>query len=70
LGLAIVGEYSDCCLHGSCLGLLQVEGVKEVSDYVARLRRAGVGLGEYEFDRDMSQRANTLAGEVAARLFP
>ncbi len=40
---------------------VQAEGVKEVSDYVAQLRRVGKGLGVYEFDAKMAERATTLA---------
>ncbi|EIE19589.1 ferritin [Coccomyxa subellipsoidea C-169] len=39
----------------------QAQGVKEVSEYVAQLRRVGKGLGVYEFDAKMAQRATTLA---------
>jgi len=30
----------------------QVEGIKELGDYVANLRRVGSGLGEYMFDKE------------------
>ena len=40
----------DTC--GSCRsGALQVGGVKEISDYVTKLRRVGKGLGVYQFDQ-------------------
>lgn len=29
---------------------VQVNGVKEAADYVAKLRRVGKGLGVYQFD--------------------
>ena len=29
---------------------MQVNGVKESADYVAKLRRVGKGLGVYQFD--------------------
>ena len=29
---------------------MQVNGVKEAADYVAKLRRVGKGLGVYQFD--------------------
>ena len=32
------------------LCVLQVNGVKEVADYVSKLRRVGKGLGVYQFD--------------------
>ncbi|KAG1668324.1 hypothetical protein FOA52_011221 [Chlamydomonas sp. UWO 241] len=32
----------------------QVEGVKQVSEYVSQLRRVGKGLGVYEFDRSLA----------------
>jgi ferritin heavy chain len=39
----------------------QVQGVKDSSDFVARLRRAGKGLGVYEFDKELSARASPPA---------
>ncbi len=39
---------------------LQAQGVKEVSDYVAQLRRVGKGLGVWEFDKIMAERATTM----------
>lgn len=38
----------------------QAGGVKEIADYVAQLRRVGRGLGVYEFDKFLAQRATTL----------
>ncbi|CAL8471238.1 g10780 [Coccomyxa elongata] len=38
----------------------QAQGVKEVSDYVAQLRRVGKGLGVWEFDKIMAERATTM----------
>lgn len=32
-----------------------------MSDYVAQLRRVGKGLGVYEFDSKMAERAATMA---------
>ncbi|KAG1668325.1 hypothetical protein FOA52_011222 [Chlamydomonas sp. UWO 241] len=32
----------------------QVEGVKQVSEYVSQLRRVGKGLGVYQFDRSLA----------------
>lgn len=33
----------------------QVEGIKELSDYVTQLKRCGPGLGEYLFDKETLQ---------------
>jgi len=33
----------------------QVEAIKELSDMITRLKRAGPGLGEYLFDKDLSK---------------
>ncbi|ESP04129.1 hypothetical protein LOTGIDRAFT_207566 [Lottia gigantea] len=35
----------------------QVESIKEISNYIASLKRVGPGLGEYQFDKE------TLGGE-------
>lgn len=39
----------------------QATGVKQVADYVSQLRRVGRGLGVYQFDKDIQERANTLS---------
>jgi ferritin heavy chain len=31
----------------------QVEGIKQLSDMITQLKRAGPGLGEYQFDRNL-----------------
>ena len=46
-----VGNLAATALSCSRMGCLQVNGVKEVSDYVAKLRRVGKGLGVYQFDQ-------------------
>lgn len=33
----------------------QVEAIKELSDMITKLQRVGPGLGEYEFDKDLSK---------------
>lgn len=33
----------------------QVEAIKEISDYIANLKRVGPGLGEYMFDKETLQ---------------
>ena len=35
----------------------QVDSVKQVSEYVAQLRRVGKGLGVYEFDKMLAAAA-------------
>jgi ferritin heavy chain len=39
----------------------QAQAVKEVSEYVAQLRRVGKGLGVFEFDRWLSERKEAAA---------
>ena len=46
-----VGNLAATALSCSRMGCPQVNGVKEVSDYVAKLRRVGKGLGVYQFDQ-------------------
>ena len=36
---------------------MQATGVKEISEFVAQLRRVGKGLGVYEFDKFLAQKA-------------
>lgn len=36
---------------------VQADAVKEISDFVARLRRVGKGLGVYEFDKFLAEKA-------------
>ena len=36
---------------------MQADAVKEISDFVARLRRVGKGLGVYEFDKFLAEKA-------------
>lgn len=33
----------------------QVDAIKELSDMITRLKRAGPGLGEYQFDKDLQK---------------
>nr|AEN71564.1 ferritin 3 [Argopecten irradians]AEN83774.1 ferritin [Argopecten irradians] len=33
----------------------QVEAIKQLSDYIAQLKRVGPGLGEYQFDKETLQ---------------
>lgn len=33
----------------------QVDSIKELSDMITRLKRAGPGLGEYQFDKDLHE---------------
>ncbi len=40
--------------------------MKEIADYVAQLRRVGRGLGVYEFDKLLAERAVSLAAESVA----
>ncbi|KAK9821419.1 hypothetical protein WJX81_002132 [Elliptochloris bilobata] len=46
----------------------QAEGVKEVSDYVAHLRRVGKGLGVVLFDEKIAQRASEVASTAVTAL--
>ncbi len=44
----------------SCLSAckhVQADAVKEISDFVAQLRRVGKGLGVYEFDKFLAGKA-------------
>jgi hypothetical protein len=47
---------------------VQAEGVKEVSDYVAHLRRVGKGVGVVLFDERIAQRATTMSASAVAAL--
>ena len=42
--------WSFCLRLTVSLSVLKVSGVKEVADYVSKLRRVGKGLGVYQFD--------------------
>ena len=44
-----------CC--GACV---QATGVKEISEFVAQLRRVGKGLGVYEFDKFLAGKAVSM----------
>lgn len=46
----------------------QVDGVKEVADYVAQLRRVGKGHGTYHFDRDIMSVATDKHAAVVAEI--
>ncbi|CAL8115900.1 unnamed protein product [Orchesella dallaii] len=35
----------------------QVHAIKEISDFVTRLKRVGAGLGEYLFDKELGEKA-------------
>ena len=48
--------------------LVQAEGVKEVSDYVAHLRRVGKGLGVVLFDEKIAQRASEVSATAVTAL--
>eukprot|EP00798_Chlamydomonas_sp_ICE-L_P002880 gene2880-17099_t len=51
------GKHGDAAMKNFVENQLlreQVDGVKEVSEYVAQLRRVGKGLGVMEFDREMA----------------
>ena len=58
-----------CCWLTRSLGM-QAKGVKEVAEYVAKLRRVGKGLGVYEFDKDIVARANSMSAEAIAIIAP
>ena len=49
---------------------VQVNGVKEVSDYVTKLRRVGKGLGVFQFDQEIAARAPSMAAEATAIIAP
>ncbi|MCL4168654.1 UNVERIFIED_CONTAM: hypothetical protein GTU68_045669 [Idotea baltica] len=34
----------------------QVEGIKQISDYIANLKRVGAGVGEYLFDKQLLEK--------------
>ena len=72
------------CVHGPLNDLLntrskhdlthmlvvQASGVKQVSDYVAQLRRIGKGYGVYEFDKDIGQVAASMGQTPAHASIP
>ena len=39
---------------------MQADAVKEISDFVAKLRRVGKGLGVYEFDQFLATKAQEM----------
>ena len=39
---------------------MQADAVKEISDFVAKLRRVGKGLGVYEFDQLLATKAQEM----------
>lgn len=41
-----------------------MEGVKEVADYVAQLRRVGKGLGVWQFDKVLAEKATEKMAAV------
>ena len=47
---------------------MQAEGVKEVSDYVAHLRRVGKGLGVVLFDEKIATRASEVSATAVTGL--
>ena len=40
--------------YNNSLTIFQVEGIKEIADHVTRLTRAGPGLGEHLYDKDLA----------------
>lgn len=40
----------------------QAGGVRQVADYVSKLRRVGKGLGVYEFDKEIGDVADKMGG--------
>lgn len=40
----------------------QAGGVRQVADYVSKLRRVGKGLGFYEFDKEIGAVADKMGG--------
>ena len=50
--------------------VVQASGVKQVSDYVAQLRRIGKGYGVYEFDKDIGQVAASMGQTPAHASIP
>jgi hypothetical protein len=41
---------------------MQAAGVRQVADYVSKLRRVGKGLGMYEFDKELAVVAAGMGG--------
>ena len=39
---------------------IQVDGIKEIADHVTKLTRAGPGLGELLYDKDLAWRPNSM----------
>ncbi len=62
-----VADSSAATLFDAICGA-QAEGVKEVSDYVAHLRRVGKGLGVVLFDEKIAQRATEMSASAVAAL--
>ena len=45
---------------------VQADAVKEISDFVAQLRRVGKGLGVYEFDKFLAGKATEMYASLPA----
>lgn len=45
----------------------QVNGIKEIADHVARLTRAGPGVGEYLYDKDLAWNLSVTDTDVVTR---
>ena len=45
---------------------VQADAVKEISDFVAQLRRVGKGLGVYEFDKFLAGKATEMYATLPA----
>lgn len=46
--------------------MVQADAVKEISDFVAQLRRVGKGLGVYEFDQKLMTKAQEMLASLPA----